>query len=188
MIAKNISWEEVCERGRLIAQRQNKDRWTLGDLAVQLGEADLDKFAYEIGVVKATLRSYYLTAVAFPPSRRWELQDANPALSWSHFAAARRVNDASRVIGMLEKAQDEGWSAEMLAAEVRKLNGGKGKPKKVVDAPVRVTETWLQHFIGENAHWAMMVTLEFPAGEQGKLQALWDKKVRVVVYEEGDTQ
>lgn len=178
-----ITWEEVCERGRLIALRQNMDRWALGDLAVQLGEADLEKFSYEIGVVKATLRSYYLTAVAFPPSQRQRLLEANPALSWSHFAAARRLNDASRVVGMLEKAQDEGWSAEMLAVEVRKINGGKGKPRKVVDAPARVTETWLQHCIGENAHWAMMVTLEFASGEQGKLQGLWGKNVRVVVYE-----
>lgn len=117
------SWEELISQG--IEAREQKDvaQRVLGELAdkveVAYGYDSMGKFAYEVGVNKRTLARYRDVFRGYK-DKTW-----HDRLSYTHHLIALGASDPE---AMLQRAEDESWSAEHLALEVQ---GEKGETPPV---------------------------------------------------------
>lgn len=143
-----ISWEEYITMGMEAREKKDNAQWELGDLACRVkknyGEDAVGKYAIEIGVVKTTLQEYKTVSNFFEKSVRTDFS----RLSYSHFRLAEINNTKEEAIDWLKKADDNDWTYEQLAIEIKK-----SKPVKKEDW-IRYYDVWnfadkLQGF-GEN--------------------------------------
>jgi len=112
--------------------REKKDnaQWELGDLACKVkkdyGKDAIGKYAIDIGIVKTTLQEYKTISSFYEKSARADFL----RLSFSHFRLAEKNNTKEQAIGWLQKADDNDWTCEQLAIEIKKL-----KPVENILAP-----------------------------------------------------
>lgn len=127
-------WEDYISLGVEAREQKDNAEWLIGDLANQIvvdyGNDSIGKFSYAIGLVTKTVRNYKATAKHFPPLTR----NKYPKLSFSHF---RAVQGLTQPEAWLIKADDESWSVEMLAGEIKKAYDVE-VPHDVEDIPPKV--------------------------------------------------
>ena len=116
-IPEDIGREVWLELGRELHRRREVSQWALGDWACHGDRryGDLAEAAAEIGIGYGNLRN--LASV----SRKIELSRRRDTLSWSHHAAvaslAPEVGD-----GLLDRAEAEGWSREVIREEAKAVS------------------------------------------------------------------
>lgn len=118
-------WEELVSMGMEVRENHDQSRWILGDLAdkvaVQYGKHSIEQYAITIFVQKTSLMRYRDVSRKISP----HLREKHKMLSWTHFrTAAGQENPAY----WLEKADDNGWSVENLATQIKKSKGEPVKP------------------------------------------------------------
>lgn len=125
-----ISWEEYITMGMEAREKKDNAQWELGDLACKVkkdyGKDAIGKYAIDIGVIKSTLKEYRIIADLYQKDERSSFL----RLSFSHFNLAQRGNSKEEAMDWLKKADDNDWTCEQLAIEIKKL-----KPVENILAP-----------------------------------------------------
>ena len=116
-----MSWEEYISMGMEAREKKDNAQWELGDLACKVkkdyGKDAIGKYAIEIGVVKSTLKEYRIIANLYQKDERSSFS----RLSFSYFNLAQRGNTKEEAMDWLKKADDNDWTCEQLAIEIKKL-------------------------------------------------------------------
>lgn len=119
-VEQAAEWEKFVSFGMIAREQEDKSRWVLGDLAVKVrqiwGREMVISYAKSIFVDKAKLLRYMDVSKAIVP----ELREEFKKLSWSHFRVAAGQKDPRK---WLEKADDNEWTVELMAIEVKKAHG-----------------------------------------------------------------
>lgn len=115
-------WEDLTNTGREIVDAHDRNRWALGDLGLKVvrryGEESLAMFADDIKKVRrSTMYDYCRVSKFFPRPTR----DQFPALSWSHYRDAARLEKLDDALSVLTESQDKDRSVEKQKAVVNKL-------------------------------------------------------------------
>jgi hypothetical protein len=117
-LPSNASFQSVDEAvgfGKDLVKHIDNLQWVLGDFAIiverDLGPA-LSDVAAQMGVEEKTLRRYRDIAKRYPQP----LREKFPKLAWTHFKRAAGQPDAEK---WLELADDNDWSTDMLAIQIR---------------------------------------------------------------------
>ena len=136
----NTDWQTLVQAGIDLVQAQDRNRWSLGDLAAiterQYGQASVKKLATEIRMPRhKTLYEYHRVSRFYDLSTREEF----PQLSWSHYREAMRLESLSAACAMLAEAHDNDWPVAKLAREIKLQVGEKPAPEKLLDTFARVT-------------------------------------------------
>ncbi len=157
--ALSDDWEALADAGRRVTNDQDENRWKYGDLAIRVarryGEESIAQFAADIGLRSAkTLYDYHRVSAFFPYGLRQEF----PALFWSHYREALRVEDLEGAMDMLAKASDGNWTVDYMRVEINKLLAQ--RPSAQVN--------------GETNHWKHRLTLEV------KILHLGEEKMHVL--------
>lgn len=113
----SLSWDELVGLAMNAREANDFSRWLLGDIAktivLKFGFEALDKFARQSGVTKNSMLRYKTVSESIPA----EVREKFPKLSWSHFRAVTTYKEPEKI---LEKADDENWSVEKTAVEIKK--------------------------------------------------------------------
>jgi hypothetical protein len=162
---RTVSWEELCERGRLAQQDMDKGRWTIGDDALTVrkryGFDKLGDYAREINMPTERVQEYRTTCAYYQKSVRTDFLADNPTLTYSHLRAAMRFKDIEESLSFLEKAAMACWTVETARIEVAQALGQtKPTPPLIASKFCRITGTSGQ----------FGVIFEFP--DQATLQTL----------------
>lgn len=118
----NPTWDELCERGRLLSKKDDEYRWRLGDLAKHVDrhyrDKGIEEFAKEIGRNKSTVYQYSAISRMFPKSLRRRILRECPNLTYTYFRTALRLKDQKQATAWLYEASDNGWTADESARKL----------------------------------------------------------------------
>lgn len=164
-------WESLVTAGLELVQASDRNRWTLGDIAIlaerHYGEGSIKKLATEIRVPKhKTLYDYHRVAKFYDHGARAEFVQ----LSWSHYREAMRLGSLENARAVLTEANDSDWPVAALAREIKKRCGEKFTPEKYLDVIAAVTEVR-----GD------LIVLRLPVGEGFKLSHV--KAARIAMWQ-----
>lgn len=168
------SWEELVSVGQTIMEAHDRDRWVLGDLsnkvARRYGDESIRKYAAEINARTSTLYDYSRVSAFYGLERR----EMFPALTWSHYREAARLETLPVAVEWLEQAQDNGWP---IAEMHRQINGVLGKPvppKKLAECVVKV-----KRCTGNQVEFIL------PDDAMSAIREQWanNQAIRLVIYE-----
>ncbi|MCI0348140.1 MAG: hypothetical protein L0Z53_01835 [Acidobacteriales bacterium] len=147
-------WESLADAGREIVGDQDRDRWMLGHLAKRVekryGEKSIKKFASDINLPSSkTLYDYHRVSKFYPFSVHADF----PALSWSHFKVAMRLEWEESALNVLCEAEENNWPVAALNERIDEILGKKSPPRKLVDELVNIqrqTETRIAIDLGQD--------------------------------------
>lgn len=134
-------WPSAVVRGQELGGAEDSTRYELGDLALLVGSeygADrLGQFARAINRPVSQLQEYRRVCRYYPRIVRERIFETCPRLTYTHLRVAMRLHDLDRSVAVLQRAQDERWPGERLAAEVDVLRGKPAPPVRVWEGPVQ---------------------------------------------------
>lgn len=173
-----ISFEEICERGRIAREAGDNSKWELGQLAnavmldARYGEHRMRDFALNCNVQHRSMQQYRQTFERFGDC---ELRYAE-GLSWSHFRIATRFTADSAAYDFLNRAASNLWTVDQASIEAAALLGKGKRMALVLDA----TDVHIVS-IGGNRVTLEMDTLD----AQDLVMAFYgETKLEVKVYQE----
>jgi len=171
-------YEAMCDVGRVLAGANDRNRWVLGRLGQRVvkryGEDVFGDFANDIGMIPKTLYSYreMVDFYGDTPQTHWENSPYGENLQWTHYRAAKRLDNLEAALCALEKASKRNRTASYFQRIISRFLGEqKKKAKKLVDTVGKVTAL---SPIGE-----MSVFMD--GAQTAKLHAGTD--YRIVIYE-----
>jgi hypothetical protein len=133
------AWETLVSKGIEAVDRQDRERWVLGDLALAVtthyGEDTIGDYAKSIKLKPPTLRSYERVAKFYTYG---ENRPQYTNLSWSHYRAAMRLKDTDAALDFLKQCADETLTVESAEVELIKRLGKPVPPRKLFEGNVRV--------------------------------------------------
>jgi hypothetical protein len=107
-----MSYEELCERGRIAREQKDHAQWSLGIIAsevdVQYGRDAVGEWAKDIQISRSSayeyraMRQFYGDTAPIP-----DLQ-----LAYSHYRTAKRLGSLQLALSYLEKVRENNWTVE----------------------------------------------------------------------------
>lgn len=120
-------YQEICEQGRIAAQHMDKGRWIIGDLAclVETSYAghDIDDFAREVNIGKASAKAYRTVCRFYEPARRVDYLADNPRITYTHMRHAMRLETPDAAYTFLDECSSEGYTTDQAAYHLSKRLG-----------------------------------------------------------------
>ena len=129
IIQEKMDWESLIGEGLALREKDDTNRWKLGDLAIKsmvwYGAHSVRELAKAIGIRQGTLRGYRDIAKIFPFEKR------EPYLAWTTYRIAGRQKSPDMWI---KRSAENNWTPEQLAREIREKGGNKteGMQEKLI--------------------------------------------------------
>jgi hypothetical protein len=112
----NISFEEICDRGRIAINDMDRGRWQIGDdallVAKKYGEDAIGQYAREIKASKKRVVEHRTVCAFYEKSARADFLESAPNVVYTHFRTAMRMKDVSKAYWFLEHAARKDWTTD----------------------------------------------------------------------------
>lgn len=145
-------YQTLCEKGRLAAGTMDTGRWIVGDLAClvvsRYKEHNLDDFAREINVQKASVYQYRQVCAFYEPSTRVEFLETNSRITYTHMRIAMALKSLDRAYDFLQEASANGYTTDEAAHHIGEIVGNGGnKPVKAVLSDFHMNKGTLHAYV-----------------------------------------
>lgn len=126
-------YEQLCEQGRMYQQDLDANRWSLGELALQVstsyGDSQLVHFANMINVSKSSVYEYKKVTAWLADNPHLRKFKDEPVLTYSHIRKASRIKDIAQAEAFLNQCADDALTPDAASVVAAKLEGKSVKVK-----------------------------------------------------------